>query len=415
MKKIFNLMTAVALAALLLNACAKKEPFFTATEEDYPRILNTNFPTWTDGVPGVLSSLVRTTPFTFSLVVTPAQHTSVVWYLDEQEVAQGKDIEILLGVGTYMGKVVAANPSGQSTSRSFQIVVRPTDADPVVNLVGENRLVAPSATAAIEGTRLGGIAKVLLNGKEMEILSSADDKITFQIPDNMAAGEYKVSFVTKSGEEVDAWYTADGTNYQGYTIIVSTDPVVGESEFKGKAGADFTASGINLQHVQSISVNGLDAAIVSKSFDQLVFTCPAGLEPGTYDVTGKDDNNKPLNFNGAEKATLTVTNEVVIWTGSHYVDWGTPFAGVKETLRGYVQVGSIVRGYVSGSGQGCLATSWWNNIYTGEGDPKRGDVAISGDQVLEYTLTQTSLDLMDAQNGVLFVGTGYTITKVTVE
>ena len=415
MKKIINILTAVALTALLLNSCAKKEPFFTACEEDYPRILNTNFPSWSEGVPGVLSSLVRTTPFTFSLVVTPAQHTSVVWYLDNEEVAQGKDIEILLGVGTYMGKVVAANPAGQSTSRSFQIVVRPTDTDPVVNLVTENRLVAPSASAAIEGKRLGGVAKVLLNGNQVQILSSADDKITVQIPDDMAAGEYKVSFVTASGMEVDAWYSPDGTNYLDYTIIVSTDPVIGESAFKGKAGADFTAGGINLQHVQSISVGGQDAVIVSKSFGQLVFTCPAGLEPGTYDVTGKDDNNKPLNFNGAEKATLTVTNEVVIWTGSHYVDWGSPFDGVKETLRGYVQVGSIVRGYVSGNGQGCLATSWWNNIYTGESDPNRGDVAISGEQVLEYTLTQNSLDLMDAQNGVLFVGTGYTITQVTVE
>lgn len=415
MKKIFNLLTAVALTALLLNACAKKEPFFTASEEDYPRILNTNFPTWENGVPGVLTSIVRTTPFTFSLVVTPAQHTSVAWYFDEQQVAQGKDIEIVLEVGTYNGKVVATNPAGKSTSRSFQVVVRPTETDPVVTLVSENRLVAPSSIATIEGTRLGNIAKVLLNGKEMAILSSADEKIEIQIPEDMAAGEYNVKFVAKSGTELGAWYTPDGTNYKDYTIIVSTDPVVGESEFKGKAGANFTATGINLQHVQSISVNGQNAAIVSKSFDQLVFTCPAGLAPGTYDVTGKDDNNQPLNFNGAEKATLTVTNEVVIWTGSHYVDWGSPFEGVKETLRGYVEVGSIVRGYVSGNGQGCLATSWWNNIYTGEGDPHRGDVAISGDQVLEYILTQQSLDLLDAQNGALFVGTGYTITKVTVE
>ena len=420
MKKIFNIFTAVALTALLLNACAKKEPFFTASEGDYPRILNTDFPTWENGVPGVLSSIVRTTPFSFSLVVTPAQHTSVVWYLDNQEVAQGKDIEILLEVGTYNGKVVATNPAGQSTSRSFQVVVRPTDTDPVVNLVTENRLVAPSATAAIEGMRLGSVAKLKLNGADVEIVSKSDDKIEIKIPDDMAAGEYSVTFVDAEGHENKAWYTEDGTNYKDYTIIVSTDPVVGVSEFKGKAGADYTATGINLQHVKSISVNGQNAAIVSKSFDQLVFTCPAGLEPGTYDVTGVDDADKPLNFNGAEKATLTVTNEVVIFDTPTYVDWDHQFNGINDILKGMagngeLAEGNIFRAYVNGSGVGAFLTSWWRNPFTGlEGEANRGDKGIDGDTVLEYTLTADAIGRI-AEQGAIFVGGNYTINKVTLE
>jgi len=416
MKKLVYIVSAVALAALLLSGCSKKEPFFTADENDYPRILNTNFPTWTDGVPGVLSSIVRTTPFEFSLVVTPANHTSVEWFLDDEKVAEGKDIALPLAVGTYNGKVVATTTAGKSTSRSFQLVVRPTDTDPVVTLVPENRLVAPSAVATLEGVRLGSVAKVFLNGTEMEIVSKADDQIKIQIPATATDGEYTVSFQDAQGASYAGCYGVDGGFYYNYSLIVSSAPVVGETAFKGKAGANFTATGINLQHVQSISVNGQDAAIVSKAFGELVFTCPAGLEPGDYNVTGLADDGKPVGFGSGTSATLTVTNEVTIWEGSFNVTWGTAFNGVQTTLRGMVQVGTIVRGYVTGNGgQGCLATAWWRNIYTGGSEGERGDVSINGDMVLEYTLTQASLDLLDAQDGALFVGDGYTITKVTIE
>lgn len=414
MNKIFNIISAAAISALLLSGCSEKEPFFTADENDYPRILNTNFPTWTDGVPGVLSSIVRTTPFEFSLVVTPAQHTSVAWYIEDEEVAKGKDIEIQLAVGTYNGKVVATTTAGKSTSRSFQLIVRPLDTDPVVAYVSENRLVAPGGTGIIEGARLGGVAKVLLNGTEAEILSKTDEKIQVSIPTSLSDGEYTVSFKDESGTAYAGCYGVEGGFYYDYTVIVSSKPVVGETTFKGKPGSNITVTGINLQHVQSIAVNGVNAALVSKEFGSIVFTCPS-LEPGDYTVTGLDDEGKALGFGNGTSATLTVTNEVIIWEGSHYVDWGTPFDGLKTTLVNYIQVGSIVRGYVSGSGQGCLATSWWRNIYTGESDPNRGDASISGDMVLEYIITQDSIDLISAQDGALFVGTGYTITKVTVE
>ena len=62
-----------------------------------------------------------------------------------------------------------------------------------------------------------------------------------------------------------------------------------------------------------------------------------------------------------------------------------------------------------------MTTAWWNNIITGQGDPNRGDIMISGSAVLEYELTDYSIQLMNEQNGALFVGDGYTITKITVE
>ena len=40
---------------------------------------------------------------------------------------------------------------------------------------------------------------------------------------------------------------------------------------------------------------------------------------------------------------------------------------------------------------------------------------ISGDMVLEYTLTDLSIQLLTKQDGFLMVGDGYTLLKITVE
>ena len=48
-------------------------------------------------------------------------------------------------------------------------------------------------------------------------------------------------------------------------------------------------------------------------------------------------------------------------------------------------------------------------------DEGRGDTPISGDMVLEYTLNETSISLLQNQDGFLMVGNGYTLTKITVE
>lgn len=77
--------------------------------------------------------------------------------------------------------------------------------------------------------------------------------------------------------------------------------------------------------------------------------------------------------------------------------------------------GDTVRAYVTGEGQGTMVTAWWNNILTGKGDPERGDIMISGSMVLEFKLTDYSIQLMNEQDGALFVGDGYTITKITKE
>ena len=94
---------------------------------------------------------------------------------------------------------------------------------------------------------------------------------------------------------------------------------------------------------------------------------------------------------------------------------GTPFEALKDTFLSKVHVGTILRVYVDGNGQGTATTSWWNNILTGKGDPERGDIMVNGPAKWEFELTDLSIQLLTEQQGLLIVGDGYTVKKVTIE
>ena len=120
----------------------------------------------------------------------------------------------------------------------------------------------------------------------------------------------------------------------------------------------------------------------------------------------------------AKKVVLVteIQQENTLWEGSFAVDWGTPFNVLQKSILDYLAPGKILRAYVTGSGQGTATTAWWNNFTTGlDGEANRGDIMINGDMVLEYTLSQSGIDKLKTEDGLLFVGSGYTITKVTIE
>ena len=115
----------------------------------------------------------------------------------------------------------------------------------------------------------------------------------------------------------------------------------------------------------------------------------------------------------------TQSSETTLWEGEASVTWDKPFDALKETILDYVSAGQTLRVYVEGDGQGCAATSWWRNILNGVSEDDvpggRGDFIISGEQVLEYELTDKSIELLTEQDGMLVVGNGFTVKKITVQ
>ena len=112
--------------------------------------------------------------------------------------------------------------------------------------------------------------------------------------------------------------------------------------------------------------------------------------------------------------------ENTLWEGEFAVTWDTPFKDLKDTFLSKVKAGTILRVYVDRNDhgdyhKGTAATSWWNNILTGKGDPERGDIMVDGPAKWEFELTDLSIQLLTDQKGLFIVGDGYTVKKVTIE
>ena len=308
---------ALAGTSTLSSCSSDDEPYFTASEDDNPRILNTDLAD---------SKIDRKTNYKLEIKVTPAHYTTVTWLLDGNPIAEGNTIDQALPVGEHELKIVATTTKGKSTSRTLKVTVTPAADDPALGTNASELWVAPGAETTIHNCKnLGTVTKVMVGGKEVD---------------------FKVL------EE-------------------------------GKA---------------------------------LKLTTPTGLENGDYDITLVDGSGVQFPC-----GTIKVTTEPrpsmenTLWEGEFAVTWGTPFDALKDTFLSKVKVGTILRVYVDGNGQGTAATSWWSNILTGKKDPERGDIMVNGPATWEFVLTDLSIQLLTEQDGFLLVGDGYTVKKVTIE
>ena len=308
---------ALAGTSTLSSCSSDDEPYFTVSEDDNPRILNTDLAD---------SKIDRKTNYKLEIKVTPVHYTTVTWLLDGNQIAEGNTIDQPLPLGNHELKIVATTTKGKTTSRTLKVTVTPTADDPALGTNAVELWVAPGAETTIHNCKnLGTVDKVMVGGKE----------VAFEVLE------------------------------------------------EGKA---------------------------------LKLTAPTGLENGDYDITLVDGSGVQFPC-----GTIKVTTEPrpsmenTLWEGEFAVTWGTPFDALKDTFLSKVKAGTILRVYVDGNGQGTAATSWWNNILTGKGDPERGDIMVDGPATWKFELTDLSIQLLTEQNGLFLVGDGYTVKKVTIE
>lgn len=308
---------ALAGTSTLSSCSSDDEPYFTVSEDDNPRILNTDLAD---------SKIDRKTNYKLEIKVTPVHYTTVTWLLDGTQIAEGNTIDQTLPVGNHTLKIVATTTKGKSTSRTLNVTVTPAADDPALGTNAVELWVAPGAETTIHKCKnLGTVAKVMVGGKEV-------------------------------------------------------------------------------------------AFAVLEEGTALKLTAPKGLENGDYDITLVDGEG-----NQFPSGTIKVTTEArpsmenTLWEGEFAVTWSTPFDALKDTFLSKVKAGTILRVYVDGNGQGTAATSWWKNILTGKGDPERGDITVDGPATWKFELTDLSIQLLTEQNGLLLVGDGYTVKKVTIE
>ena len=306
-----------------LSSCSSDDdPFFTVSEDDNPRILNTNLAD---------RKLDRKTKLNLEIKVTPVHYTTVTWLLDGTQIYEGTTIDQTLPLGNHELKIVATTTKGKSTSRTLKVTVIPAADDPALGTNAIELWVAPGAETTIHKCKnLGTVTKVMVGGKEVafEVLEEGTS-LKLTAPTGLENGDYDITLVDGEGNQ---------------------------------------------------------------------FPC------GTIKVTAEPRPSEPR-----------PSMETTLWEGEFAVTWGTPFEALKETFLSKVKAGTILRVYVDGKGQGTATTASWNNILTGKGDPERGDIMVDGPATWEFKLTDLSIQLLKEQWGLILVGDGYTVKKVTIE
>lgn len=316
---LFAISFALAGTATLSSCSSDDEPYFTVSEDDNPRILNTDLAD---------SKIHRKTNYKMEIKVTPAHYTTVTWLLDGTKIAEGNTIDQPLPLGDHELKIVATTTKNKTTSRTLKVTVTPAADDPALGTNASELWVAPGETTTIRNCKnlVDHVQKVLIAGKEaaFEVLDEGKAlKVT--APSDLANGDYDITLVDGSGVQFPCG-----------KIKVTTEP-------------------------------------------------------------------RP-------------SMETTLWEGEFSVTWGTPFDALMETFLSKVKAGTILRVYVDGNGQGTAATKWWNNILTGKGgDKDRGDFMVTGPATWKFELTDLSIQLLTEQEGLLLVGDGYTVKKVTIE
>lgn len=190
-----------------LSSCSSDDdPFFTVSEDDNPRILNTDLADKT---------LDRKTKLNLEIKVTPVHYTTVTWLLDGTQIAEGNTIDQTLPVGNHELKIVATTTKGKSTSRTLKVTVTPAADDPALGTNAVELWVAPGAETTIHKCKnLGTVTKVMVGGKEVafEVLEEGT-ALKLTAPTGLENGDYDITLVD-----------GEGNQFSGGTIKVTTEP-----------------------------------------------------------------------------------------------------------------------------------------------------------------------------------------------
>ena len=197
---------ALAGTSTLSSCSSDDEPYFTASEDDNPRILNTDLAD---------SQIDRKTNYKLEIKVTPVHYTTVTWLLDGTKIAEGTTIDQPLPLGDHELKIVATTTKGKTTSRTLNVVVTPAADDPALGTNTVELWVAPGAETTIHNCKnLGTVTKVMVGGKEVafEILEEGT-AMKLTAPADLENGDYAITLVD-----------GDGVEFPGGTIKVTSEP-----------------------------------------------------------------------------------------------------------------------------------------------------------------------------------------------
>lgn len=418
MKKIYHILLIMLAMSFGLIACTEETPFSTATENDDPRILDPLFPDRVNGELPVVSNISRDANFSMTLTVTPADYTTVTWFIDGEEIQTGKEIDLALKAGTYHLKVTATTSVGKSTYREGLIQVNPLADDPWATEIGFERIITTGAKAQLYGNNLDKVNSIVIGGKTATDIAYTENGensyIEYTVPEGLADGTYRIILVDNGGNE-----------YGGNKVTVTSDALITAGSERTTANSEWVMTGINLNQIESFTFGGQTvSSFIRQSETEIAFTCPS-LEDGEYTLTGKTTSGKEVMFytttGNITEQTVVVSSERVLWEGHHYVSWDLPDDNPNKTFNligkdvfASIKAGAVLSIYYSVNSadeyhQLRTTTGWWNDL------PGTAVIEFQEDGVKQVQLTQEVLDKIQTEDGFLCIGHGYYVDRISVQ
>lgn len=418
MKKIYHILLIMLAMSFGLIACTEETPFSTATENDDPRILDPLFPNRVNGELPVVSNISRDANFSMTLTVTPADYTTVTWFIDGEEIQTGKEIDLALKAGTYHLKVTATTSIGKSTYREGLIQVNPLADDPWATEIGFERIITTGAKAQLYGNNLDKVNSIVIGGKTATDIAYTENGensyIEYTVPEGLADGTYRIILVDNGGNE-----------YGGNKVTVTSDALITAGSERTTANSEWVMTGINLNQIESFTFGGRTvSSFIRQSETEIAFTCPS-LEDGEYTLTGKTTSGKEVMFytttGNITEQTVVVSSERVLWEGHHYVSWDLPDDNPNKTFNligkdvfASIKAGAVLSIYYSVNSadeyhQLRTTTGWWNDL------PGTAVIEFQEDGVKQVQLTQEVLDKIQTEDGFLCIGHGYYVDRISVQ
>lgn len=264
-----------------LSSCSSDdEPYFTVSEDDAPRILNTDLAD---------SKIDRKTNYKLEIKVTPVHYTTVTWLLDGTQIYEGTTIDQTLPLGNHELKIVATTTKGKTTSRTLHVTVTPAADDPVLGTNATELWVAPGETTIIHNCKnLDHVQKVLIADKEaaFEVLDEGTAlKVT--APSDLANGDYDITLVDNSGVQF-----ASGTIKVTTEARPSVENTIWEGEFAVTWSTPFEAlkdtflSKVKAGTILRVYVDGNGQGTAATAWWNNILTGKGDPERGDFMVDG---------------------------------------------------------------------------------------------------------------------------------
>lgn len=418
MKKIYHILLIMLAMSFGLIACTEETPFSTATENDDPRILDPLFPDRVNDELPIVSNISRDANFSMTLTVTPADYTTVTWFIDGEEIQTGKEIDLALKAGTYHLKVTATTSIGKSTYREGLIQVNPLADDPWATEIGFERIITTGAKAQLYGNNLDKVNSIVIGGKTATDIAYTENGensyIEYTVPEGLADGTYRIILVDNGGNE-----------YGGNKVTVTSEALITAGSERTTANSEWVMTGINLNQIESFTFGGQSvSSFIRQSETEIAFTCPS-LEDGEYTLTGRTTSGKEVMFyttaGNITEQTVVVSSERVLWEGHHYVSWDLPDDNPNKTFNligkdvfASIKAGAVLSIYYSVNSadeyhQLRTTTGWWNDL------PGTAVIEFQEDGVKQVQLTQEVLDKIQTEDGFLCIGHGYYVDRISVQ